>query len=147
MLRHLQTYVTIQNIFSISNSNHHNPWPEQTGLWWGSTEKRHKQRDGTWAGPLDSLPWNLPFCVQTPASTEQRRCWPARVQPTTSPTSTGCYFLLSSYLRPQCLGGTENPGPQSHPHPGRCLQDVHPASGERVGVPNSMLGGGHLPDL
>lgn len=83
----------------------------------GDAENRHKQWDGTWAQP-PTLPWNLPFCVQTPASREQRHCWQAWVQPTIFPTSTGCYCSLSSYLSPQCLGGTENPGPQSHPHPG-----------------------------
>lgn len=111
-------------------------WSELAAVWshvpcWKKAENRRKQGHGMCTRPPHSLPWNLPFCVQMSAPREQQHRWQAWVHSTVSPTSTECHCSLCSY---QCLGGAENPRPQSHPCPGllpaRCPPGVRGVGGD-----------------
>lgn len=93
----------------------------------GSAERKGTNSGGgTWAGPRLSRPGTfLSVCRRLPLGS-RGIAGKLRVQPTTSPTSTGCYFLLSSYLSPQCLGGTEPRA--SKPSPPRRMPAGYPPS-------------------
>ena len=105
----------------------------------GDTENRHKQWDGTWAQPPTLSPGTfLSVCRHLPLGSRGIAGKPGFNPP--SPQLPQGATVRSLHISAPRASKPSPPRPVACRMPTQCL-------GSRWEVPNSMLGGGYLPDL